>query len=65
MMEKNIQVSLEMTNLLSNKIATYMRPKLISLHGYSANIQNCQKVFSFAIIFKIFDDNKKMNIAVY
>ena len=64
-MEKNILVSLEMINLLSNKIATYMWPKVISLHGYMANIQNRQKVFSFAIIFKIFDENKKMNIAMY
>jgi len=30
-----------------------------------ANIQNRQKVFSFAIIFKIFDENKKMNVAMY
>ena len=31
-----------MTNLLSNSnmIAPYMRPKVISLHGYIANIQN-------------------------
>jgi hypothetical protein len=54
-----------MTNLLSNKTATYMRLKVISLHGYTANIQNCQKVFSFAKNFKIFDENKKMNVAVY
>ena len=25
-----------------------------------ANIQNCQKVFSFAIIFKIFDENNNV-----
>tara|TARA_B100000795_G_C22558347_1_gene345297 strand:+ start:91 stop:255 length:165 start_codon:yes stop_codon:yes gene_type:complete len=54
-----------MINLLSNKIATYMWPKVISLHGYMANIQNRQKVFSFAIIFKIFEENKKMNVAMY
>jgi len=30
-----------------------------------ANIQNRQKVFLFAIILKNFDENKKMNVAMY
>ena len=64
-MEKNILVCLEITILLINKVAKYMQLKVISLHGYTANIQNRQKVFLFAKIFKIFDENKKMNVAVY